>query len=312
MEREDELPEPEGDEQEEEETTDPLAELPEDPEERKAALATYLEAERERIRAEEKQAQEQVFQGHKAAYEAAEKRRLRDRFGIEVGDNDDLTVADPQRALSLLQGAPKQAEQPDPQPDPVYQPAEFAAWNQRQITKAAGELLAPVMARLDALQTAALQPQVTAAEGQARESLERVGLGHYAEHPEFGREFRAALNQFPLEARHDPRAITMAARSVTALLEDDRLPQPKAREEEPVRDERTGRFATVQDVSRAGLGQATRSRGGGRPSSERYSPEFRAEAESADMTPEEYEAYGNADADPYKYADAKFAKQGRR
>lgn len=274
-----------------EETTDPLADLPEDPTERRARVDDYLASERERIAAEAKQQAEAALQQHKAAVNAGAKQRLMDRFGIEWGDDGEFAVKDPLRALANLQGAPAPPPVEDPRPDPVYDPEGHAAWIDRQIDRKADSKVekatAALTQQLTELRGLIVGQQVQGVEAQGREMLEGYGLGQWAEHPDFAAAYRQNLQNLPPQALRSPEALRLAAMGAVALLDPAQLPKQR---ETPPQDPDTGRF--VSNPSRAGLTQAAPPRGYGRTdaSGGGYTQEQRDQAALADLSVEEFVA----------------------
>jgi hypothetical protein len=259
-----------GQDEEEQEEQDPLADL--DPEIRERVTA-QLEA--------QKAAEIAEFRtGYSKRFTAAQ--RDADEKGFVIGDDGKLAVRDPEKfakfAGQFVGTPPKpepKTEAEDPIPDPTFDPKGHAAWVARQVQEG-------VRAAMGPLEGVLAQQQAGSVNDTARAFLESLGMPEAAEHEAFQQHFAQAIATVPL-AQRNPQAIQAAAGMAlgAALPAIKANPQPK-----------TPAFTTA-DANRSVVRQIGGSRGNGtRPADNGYSEAELDGARVLGVTPLEYRALG--------------------
>jgi hypothetical protein len=211
-----------GDEQDDLGDQDPDGDGASTEEELPEELAARLEAEKAKLKAQ----YEDEFNQHKAKYGRRFGTLLEQmrEAGFDAAEDGALVIRDPQTAMQKLVAAPQQKpkQEEDPEPDMWAETEKWKAWQRKQAAKEAEAALAPQIGELKQMMAQLVQSQtqqvIPAAAQTARDYLDTLGLGQFAEHPDFEDAFGKAMQSVPQEHWNNPLAVQTAAMTLIPVL----------------------------------------------------------------------------------------------
>lgn len=166
---------------------------------------------------------------------AADKARYGRRFGaaleelrgmgMDVAEDGKVVLRDQQTAVQKLIGIAPQAQQKqdeDPEPDMWADTERWKAWNRKQAAKEAAAQIAPEIASMKQMVEQLVQSQtqqvLPTAANTARDYLDGLGLGQFADHPDFEEAFAVAMKGIDQSQWGNPLAAQTAAMTLIPML----------------------------------------------------------------------------------------------